>query len=487
MAHMVFKKPLQNQTVRDNYIKQRQELRHARDMGFIDFRTYDDAKKNLLPGKESFDGIPTSPSMISVVDSESRMSGSTSSSGSSIGSPTRLPGIRKGSILDRNNVARLVYKPNVQGQEDLREQRALRKAQKEQVEAERSSALQSNSHGDSTLDPSPYGQLATGPYPMHLPTHITTSDSRSVKSSPQRMNFNIFRRLTTATHRNAPPPMQLAHTPLGSLLPGEGLPTKLMRHPGSSDTLRSAKSSITRRNTEPHGGGGRGGAALDATPMTLADIFLVGPSPVVKSQTSSRRHSFSSQNSRPSFTSSRAAAAAELADIKAREGFIFESRPSSLEASRHGPQEPVSPRSQPQQPLLSTTTQDVFLSLLKDFANNSILFSYPKHGRVQQNSSSSSFSSVSHPTKISEDEEIGKAIGGEEEEEEERLSAGESTAILEGILEKRTWFLMAMKWLSFGRVLFSPGHYIIELSADAGVGVRGHEASILDLDGAITG
>lgn len=81
-----------------------------------------------------------------------------------------------------------------------------------------------------------------------------------------------------------------------------------------------------------------------------------------------------------------------------------------------------------------------------------------------------------------DEEEIGKAIGGEDS-----FLIDEGAATLEAILEKRVWFLMAMKWLSFGRVLFSPGHHIIELSGDVGLGVRGPEASILDLDGTITG
>lgn len=80
-----------------------------------------------------------------------------------------------------------------------------------------------------------------------------------------------------------------------------------------------------------------------------------------------------------------------------------------------------------------------------------------------------------------DEEEVGKAIGGES------FLIDEGAVTLEAILEKRAWFLMAMKWLSFGRVLFSPGHHIIELSGDVGVGVGRPEASILDLDGTVTG
>lgn len=132
---------------------------------------------------------------------------------------------------------------------------------------------------------------------------------------------------------------------------------------------------------------------------------------------------------------------------------------------------------------MSTAVQDLFLSLLNSFSNNSILFSYPKCGRVQHDSYPSSFRSIPRSTGIDEvEEEIGKAIGGEG-----NFLIDESTVILEATLKKRVWFLMAVKWLSFGRVLFSPGHYIIELSGDVGVGMRGPEASILDLDGAVTG
>lgn len=467
MAHMVFKKPLQNQTTREKYIKQRQELRHAKEIGSIDVQAYEDAKKNLLPGAASSDSISISPPMISVVDSDSIIPGG--------GFSSLPPEIRKGSILDRNNVGRLVYKQDAQGHESRGEQKELRKAQKAQ---ERFSKSKSYHHGDSALNIAPSAQLTPGPYSMHLPTSTTTSDSsKPAKPSSQRINFNIFRKLSASTSRNHPPVPLLDAPPVAK----ERALARPKRHSEFSDTSSISKSSIVRRNTESHGGGSS--AMGDVLPMTFADIFL-GSSPKVKSEGSSRRHSFSNQNEQPSFTSSGAETEAET---EAAHEFIFESRTSSLEFGQpfpHSPEEPISPRGQPQQSPLSTATQDVFLSLLNEFSNTSILFSYPKYGRAQHDSLPGSFRSVSCPPgngEYEEEEEVGGAVG------EGSFLTDESAVILEAILEKRIWFLMAMKWLSFGRVLFSPGHYIIELSSDAGVGIKGPEASILDLDGAITG
>lgn len=460
MAHMVFKKPLQNQTARENYIKHRQELYRAKEMGYIDLQTYENAKKTLLLDAASFDGMSISPPVISVVDSGSMFS-------------SLPPEIRKGSILDRNNVGRLVYKQNAQGHESRGELKELRKAQKAQ---ERFSKPKSyHHHGDNTaLDLAASAQLTPGPYSMHLPTPTptttaTSDSSKSVKSNSQRINFNIFRRLSASASRNPPPLLDTS--------------TRPKRH---SDTSSISKSSIVRRNTESHGGGGGGGGSVmgDAPPITFADIFLGSPSsPKIKPEGSSRRHSFSNQDKRPSFTSS----GAETDAAGNAHEFMFESRPSSSEFGQpfpHSPQEePISPGGQPQQPPVSTATQDVFSSLLNEFSNTSILFSYPKYGRAQHDSLPGSFRSVPCSLGNEEEEEIGKVIG------EGGFLIDESAVILEAILEKRTWFLMAMKWLSFGRVLFSPGHYIIELStsSNAGVGMKVPEASILDLDGAITG
>lgn len=492
MAHMVFKKPLQSQSARENYIKQRQGLRRAKELGYIDVQAYEDAKKNLLSETPSMDDISKSPSMASITGVDSRISGSTSSSAStrsSIQPPgTPPPERRKGSILDRNNVARLVYKSDVQTEDEREAKKAERKARKARDQAERFARLKSQ-HEYSVYSLSPFDQIAVAPYSMPLPIRTPTAQSStsepsasvpSVKSSSLRINFNIFRKRTTSTGRQTPP---LLDSPPIPITPQE-MPAEPQRRPGSADTSSTTKSSITRRNTESHGRrGGGGGAILDAMPMTFADIFLFGPAPGAKSRASSRRHSFSSQHTRPSIPSPRLSAeGVDLVVRKAREEFVFQSRPTSLEVSRlrpHSSQESIRPRDQPP---LSTVLQDIFLSLLNDFSDTSVLFSYPKHGRIRRNSYSSSFRSITRSVRIDEEEEIGKAIGGEES-----FLIDESTTILKVILEKRTWFLMAMKWLSFGRVLFSPGHHIIELSSTVEISGKRPEASILDLDGSATG
>lgn len=499
MAHMVYKKPLQNQTTRDNYIKQRQELRQAKEQGILDTKSYQDAKKNLLaPFDAGSDNVP----QIRVGAASSRKSASTSSAASTISS-INSPGsprseTRKGTILDRNNVARLVYKPEAQSRERRDELRALRKAQKKLAEAERFSRLKDYQHQlneadeDGGVDTSRFAHLTLSSdslsVPARVPTAATSTSNSSVSgrsTKSQRMTFNIFRKRSNSTSRHSPPPLPPPGVPPIPLLSHERPLTKEGRRPGSSST---SGSSMTRRYTESRSRGGD--AILDALPMTFADIFLMGPPPSKPpSRPSSRRRSFSSQNARPSFSSSRRSSEApvELIIRKAREEFVFESRPPSIEISSNSPLEasPHQDQLQPQEQhsVLSTVLQEIFLSLLKDFSNTSVLFSYPKHGRIRRDSFSSSFRSIPRSPRINE-EEIGRAIGGEESF---YIDVDESTELLKTVLEKRAWFLMAMKWLSFGRVLFSPGHHLIDLSGEVEIGMGRPDASILDLDGAVTG
>lgn len=497
MAHMVFKVPLQNQTTRQNYIERRQELRQAKELGLIDAEAYEDEKKNLLPGPPSFSPMSRNPSVISVAESGSIPDSASSSisAGSSVQYPTSPlpPEKKKGSILDRNNVARLVYKPDAQTEEDREAKKEAkkmeRKAQKAQAQAERIAMLGS-SYNYSVFSLSPVDHLASGPYSTPAPkrtppTQTSTSDSSTslqpAEPGSRRRNFNIFRKLSASTSRNSPP---LLDAPPIPQLPQERTSTKSNRRPGSADTSSTAKSSITRRNTESYKGSSSS-EILDVMPMTFADIFLFGLPPGTQSRTSSRRHSFSSQNGRPNLASSRTSTEAPTGMVirKSHEEFVFDPRLPPSEIGRLRPQSPQEqPQYQPQQWPTSTVLQDIFFSLLTDFSDTSLLFSYPKYGRVRRDSFSSSFRSIARSIRNDEEAEIGKAIGGEES-----FLIDESTAMLKAILEKRAWFFMAMKWLSFGRVLFSPGHHIIELNGDVETSGRRLEVSILDLDGSVTG
>lgn len=494
---MVFKKPLQDQNTRETYFKQRQELRKAKELGYIDVEAYEEAKKGLLPHSNQpasttgsmfdFNSNANSKTAHSITANQrSRMSGSTSSSsGSTMGSvhyPTEAflpnPERKKAStsILQRSNVAVSLFNPNAQSEEDREILRLRRKAQKALAEAERFERLKnyqyqlSEEDQDGTLDPSRFDHLTLSPELLTVPTNdstITNSTSsvsgRSMKS--QRMNFNIFRKRSASISRGSPPPLPPPNAP----------PIPLLQRTGTaSSSISSSSSSLTRRHTDARNGGRE--AILEAMPMNFADIFLMGPSPTSQTRPPSRRHSFSSQHSRPSVAISRRSTEAppDLVIRRVREEFVLESRPVSPIPLNFRPNTPPEEK----RPPMSTVLRDMFLSLLQDFEDTSILFSYPKYGKIKRVSYTSSLRSVVRSVK--EDEEW-NVDGGEGS-----FFLDESAGILRAVLEKQVWFLMAMKWLSFGRVLFSPGHHLIELSGDVGIAMGVSESSILDLDGVVS-
>lgn len=490
---MVFKKPLQDQTTRETYLKQCQELRKAKEQGFIDVEAYQEAKKGLLPQPNPLVSTASTIDLNSNASSKaapsiaanqrSRMSSSTSSSGSTVGSvhyPTEafLPSLERKktstSILQRGNVAIALYNPDAQSEEDREIIRLRRKAQKALAEAERFERLKNYQNqlreGDQEgiLDPSRFEQLSLSPELLTVPTNdstITSSTSsvsgRSMKS--QRMNFNIFRKRSASISRGSPPP------------PPPPVPL-LQRTGTASSSISSSSSSNTRRYGDARGGGRE--AILDAMPMNFADIFLMGPPPASTTQARppSRRHSFSSQHSRPSVTIPRRSTESPPGIIlrRAREEFVYESRPVSPVQLNFRPNTPPDEK----RPPVSTELRDIFLSLLQEFEDTTILFSYPKYGKVKRVSYTSSLRSVVRSVK---EEEEWSVEGGEGS-----FFIEEGAGLLRSVLERQVWFLMAMKWLSFGRVLFSPGHHLIELSGDVGIAMGVSESSILDLDGVVT-
>ena len=111
---------------------------------------------------------------------------------------------------------------------------------------------------------------------------------------------------------------------------------------------------------------------------------------------------------------------------------------------------------------------DLFTRLLVTFSNTSKLFTYAKYSTMRMRGSfSHSRSVIDYDMESSEDSDEGAVFPVDDGDEE-------SNVLTREVLEKRAWFLSAMKWLSFERVLFSPGHHLMMMSPGG---------AILDLDG----
>jgi hypothetical protein len=117
---------------------------------------------------------------------------------------------------------------------------------------------------------------------------------------------------------------------------------------------------------------------------------------------------------------------------------------------------------------------DVFTSLLSEFESTSKIFGY---ARDEEYHSSCAASMVdSNPQHL----HPGQLVGFGDEQGE-----------LKAALKKRVWFLMAVKWLYFGRILFSSGHHLLMMGredpGDGGPPKTGDELRVLDLDGPAMG
>jgi hypothetical protein len=114
---------------------------------------------------------------------------------------------------------------------------------------------------------------------------------------------------------------------------------------------------------------------------------------------------------------------------------------------------------------------DLYTSLLSQFESTPRIFGYAKDEEYKSSSASIAGSDVGLP-------HPGNLVILDDDLEETKAA-----------LKKRAWFSMAVKWLYFGRILFSPGHHLLRLN----VGEEdrrprtGEELRVLDLDGPAIG
>ncbi|KAG0634217.1 hypothetical protein HOY80DRAFT_1060953 [Tuber brumale] len=451
MSHLVYKKPLQSQSHREDY----KDLRKKKDAGIIDSESYKSAKKNLLAEAEEY-AIPTSGlassqnSLKRIATNDSTSPPASISTSTSSESPTRER-TRKGSIFERNDPNRLVYKPDLRSEEDreaAKKERKLRKA----LEAERAARVESFRH------------ISSGTEGPSSNADLRASRTISVSSSSGSSNRSLGPKLGIGFRffgRKAPP----VGSPVGPEAPRleekeEDDLFAYRRRAGSLGTIASGGSGLSSER--------RHAAGLimredQSYLRTVADYILV-PKPSAQARTPnssrsgtvSRRHSFGSQGERPSFSSVRPDSSASRPTR--RDGGIIFAEDGRLLFRSEGVQVPGEVTRRP--PSVSLLT--LFTQLLVTFSNTSRLFTYAKYGTVRRGSISvCSSSAIDYDAEDSETDDF-------------FVNSDESFVHLKGILERRTWFLSAMKWLSFERVLFSPGHHLMVLNSGG---------TILDLDG----
>lgn len=514
MAHFVYKKPLQNEKVRSKYIDERRELKTLKVTGALDIETYKNAKRciedSLLDNALGLEP-PSLENQPRVRSSRVSTNSQGSSSSESTGPPLSKTKSRKGTIFDRGNIAARTFLADAQSEEQrraLKLERQLQERYKADAHLEALSLENSvpfrppfadnlsrrtsetsyvTSNRSSTTSSNSGHRPSNGPKLSLFSKRAASSRGKSVDPSPvirEGFEFNIGPQplpspgtppLLCAPSPSIMSPVSptLGSTTAGSVWGGYGTGSEWSRYRprgesvGTISSIRSlsTKGSISSFAVPP----------VPEVPGTWADKWLLGGTKTtgskmmidqqyarsIISRGNTRRHSFSSQE-RPSFQSDDSRRFSEFS----RAGSSGMNRPPSLPYGlSNGYDE--SHYTPPSMLLL-----DLFASLLDEFDSTSKLFDYARKDTPRHFSSSRASSvaeSVAHPGKlVILDEEVGR---------------------LKHIVKDRLWFLMTLKWQYFGRVLFSPGHHLLQLGK-AGYGSRpstAEELRILDLDGIMTG
>jgi len=459
MSHLVYKKPLQSQAHREDY----KVLRKAKDEGRIDQDSYKIAKKNLLADAEDSTGagggLASSQNSLrrSLTNSTTSRPPSITTSASSESFKERER-TRKGSIFERNDPNRLVFKPDQRSEEDReasKKERKLRKA----LEAGR--AARAEYFGQI---PSPIEGPPAEPDPRASRTlSVSSSSGSSNRSSGPRLGLGIG--IGFRFFGKKPPPVGTEAVKLEEKEEEEDDDLHSnRRRAGSLGTIASGGSgSGSGLGSERGQAAGLGAGGEQNYLKTVADYVLV-PKPSPKqarspnssgSGTVSRRHSFGSQGERPSFSSIRPDSSASRPTR--RDGGIIFAEDGRLRFRSEVAPEPEEITRRP----LSASLLNLFTQFLVTFSNTSRLFTFAKYGTVRRGAISiNSASAIDYDAEDSETDDY-------------FVNSDESFVHLRGTLERRAWFLSAMKWLSFERVLFSPGHHLMVLN---------NGGTILDLD-----
>jgi hypothetical protein len=470
MAHFVYKKNLLDEKVRDKYREDRTTLRRARDAGIIDSASYKEAKKQIKPPEvPQSDVAPSRPS--TARPGSIRSNGSKSSSDSSIppvpslsipSSSSTKAKSKKGSIFDRNNPMRL-YKPEAQTEEQREALKLERKEQLRELE-------QYGNHDGPSLDAFRNNE--------EFERHFGSISGSSSSSKPSRRRIgSIFHRSPTISAQDVPRKLPGPNPSFESLSRcGSNYPFSL---PSRSASISSSSQGSQVSRTRKHSLAATLSSSIAAKSAieegpTWADRVLFGVKenatepkgkaaiePTFLPAPTPRRHSFSSQD-RPISASRRPTSKRSAA--------------SSYSGGNWPPAEPALPYGLsmgfdenylPPSLLLL----DLYTSLLSQFESTPRIFGYAKDEEYKSSAASiaGSDAGLPHP---------GNLVILDDVLEETKA-----------VVKKRAWFSMAMKWLYFGRILFSPGHHLLRLNTGEKNGRprTGEELRVLDLDGPAIG
>ncbi|KAI5806947.1 hypothetical protein EDC01DRAFT_608967 [Geopyxis carbonaria] len=456
MAHFIYKKPLQSEKVREKYIGDRNDLRRARDAGILDPEDYKTAKRNIpidAPTAATSRGRADSetnpwPSRPTTTRTNSVASSKSTSSGGSIPPVPSLlnlplppkPKAKKGTIFDRNNVTVRMFKPEAQS-EEAREELKRRRKLEEWAKAEEQRAAEGRGLNiEGSFEPG-----ADSPPILEREWSVrgSTGESSSSRSVPRNMPS-----VSMAGFGGLSPEMYgvPAHNPKS--------PTDSEWSRARSSSMYSAPSSATSDARKPSL------PTIEDEPIppiptakpTWADRYVFGNkgkqkenyAKSIASRTTARRHSYASSE-RPSFTGSRrrSVASDDKFIVEPGEGELPYGLTNGYDDTHWTP---------PSMLLL-----DLFTSLINEFGSTPKLFKFAKsdepQGRPSFSSSVVGWTESEHSTSSPRQ----MHHPGHEVVFDEELSE------MKSILTDRVWFLMALKWLYFGRVLFSPGHHLLQL------------------------
>ncbi|KAF8538463.1 hypothetical protein BDD12DRAFT_910803 [Trichophaea hybrida] len=497
MSHLVYKKNLREEKVRDKYVVDRRDLRKAREAGIIDQKGYEEAKKQITPveiPRERARSIPDNRSATGRDRANSVYSAqSGGSSTGSIPSPTaQSTKVKKGTIFDRNNLQVRIYKPDAQTEEQRESKKQQRKEQLYELEAA-SRLGRSDEPNIDILRSSEEYQRFWGSVSSEAST-----GSSSVTGRAQKSNRFGFLRPKKSVDQHAALPQFPLRNPTPTLDPpmpilsrtsskncdyrsvptspaqpaSQWAPERSISNTTSSTRSRSRKASVaTIQSTAPLVPTTTKPDIIGAP--TLADRILFGVKPAPAPEPEllpgaplSRRHSYSS--GRPSIAASRhswkwpaeeppgTSGGDSIYSVKSR-GKAKDELPYGLtngyDESHYTP--------------LSLLLLDVFTSLLSEFESTPKIFGFARDEEYQSSCAASMVEQNFHP---------GQLVG-----------FGDEQVDLKDALKKRVWFLTAVKWLYFGRILFSPGHHLLMMGrddpGDGGPPKTGDELRVLDLDG----
>ena len=367
--------------------------------------------------------------------------------------PGTSPGevaVKKGTILDRGGIAVRIYNADAKTEEQRAALKLRTKLEKWELD-----------EGGSSLDQE-YGDL------VRRASAATSTGSGSKRSSKGKGFLGRIKSNSTISSGDSRPRIVPEFN-----LPPDGFqavapaPSEYSRTRTASDfsgLSSSSAQSYTHDMLESYASDSSGGG-----PVTWADKYVFGASAPagkarsVVSRRTTRRHSFDSGR-RSGVGSSRGGSDTMHDDSST---ILFRTSADELPYGLTDGCDDGGAYTPPSLMLL-----DIFRECMASFKTTPRLFRYARSEEMSC---------------------AGSSIGGWEGSQRGGVHPGKpvlfdaALELLRGVVMRQVWFLMSLRWLYFGRVIFSPGHHLLQLGRTGIGGSMGKELRVLDLDGPLTG